>query len=345
MDRNVVVENASVSLCENEMIKIRGRHSVENGMLAFDWTNSGIAFNFRGTGFILSLGGYFADAPAYVKVIVDGISRQRFAVSDGRERIIVEGLPDKRHRIEVLKVTEGASKLLFDRIALLGQNAAFQMPPYRGMRKLEFIGDSITAGYGVLGRSVDPGYSTYQQDGTYSYAYLTAETFGAEGRYICISGKGIVNNCNGDRNDVKAGEYFDRLAYSGGVCADGWMPDSVIINIGTNDAGGPAPKEEFAGAARELIAKVRARYPGAVIIWLYGMMGDYYADVIKETIRTMGAADKKLHFLYVPAIDDTERGANGHPNVRGQLRASKLLVKKLISALEWKPVPALKAEE
>jgi len=205
-------------------------------------------------------------------------------------------------------------------------------------KHIEYIGDSITCGYGVLGRSTDPSYVTFQQDGTYSYAYLTTEAFGAEGRYICISGKGIVCNCNGDREDVKAGEYFERLSYFGDICSDGWQADVVVINIGTNDAGGPASNEEFASAAHELLAKVRARYPGSEIIWMYGMMNNYYANTLRDLLRAEAKSDGKMHFLFVESMigNESETGANGHPNIRAQSRAASKLTKKIASLTGWR---------
>ncbi|MBE6683991.1 MAG: hypothetical protein E7595_07620 [Ruminococcaceae bacterium] len=338
MRNELVYINEPIKLASNEMIRIRGRHTEIDGLLAFDWTNSGFAFNFSGTGFIISLGEYSADAPAYVKIIIDGKQRQRFAVVNGSEKLIIEGLSDSRHRVEVLKVTEGESKLLFDTVTLLGNGASLRNPPFNNPRKIEFIGDSITCGYGVLGLSSDPTYLTYQQDGTYGYAYLTAEKLGAEGRYISISGKGIVCNCNGDRTDIKAGEYYNLVSRTGDVCNDGWQADVVVINIGTNDCGGPAPDDEFSDAAKDLIAKVRARYPEAHIVWMYGMMSQLYVKVLRKTISEVAKQDEKVHFLYVDTIfgNESETGANGHPNVRASIRASTKLAKKIRTVTGWK---------
>lgn len=347
MDRNIVCPNEPVKLVGNEAIRIKGRHTEADGCLAFDWTNSGFSFAFAGTGFILSLGAYSADIPAYVKIVIDGNRRQRFAVVNGSEKLIIEGLSDKRHRVDVLKVTEGDSKLLFDEITLLGNGAAFRNPPFNSPRKIEFIGDSITAGYGVLGTSKDPTYQTFQQDGTYSYAYLTAEKFGADARFICISGKGIVCNCEGNYEDVKAGEYYNRQTRTGGVCNDGWEADVVVINIGTNDCGGPAPDDRFVAAAKDLVAKVRARYPSAQIVWMYGMMTQPYAELLRNTIREISETDEKVHFLFVDTMfgNESETGANGHPNVRASMRASGLLYKKIRSVTGWHNAVKLPDEE
>ena len=346
-EKNMFYVNDAIKLAENEMIRTRGRYSIQDGCLAFDWTNSGFAFAFSGTGFIISLGAYTADIPAYVKIIIDGKQKQRFAVVNGSEKLIIEGLSDKRHRVEVLKITEGEAKVLFDSIMLLGNGAALRNPPFNSPRRIEFIGDSITCGYGVLGTINDPSYETYQQDGTKTYAYLTAEKCGAEARMISISGKGIVCNCDGNREDLKTGEYYNYLTRLGGICEDGWIPDVVVINIGTNDCGGPASDEEFTEAAKDLVAKVRARYNDAQIIWVYGMMSQLYAETLRKAIREISKTDEKVHFIYLETIfgNDAETGANGHPNVRASIRVSNILYKKIRSVTGWKNAVVIPDEE
>ncbi len=343
MDRNIICENKAIMLADNPNIRIRGRHTVENGCLAFDWSNSGFGFAFTGTGFIISLGGYDWPDIAYVKIVVDGVRRQRFAVVNGKEKLIIEGLADKRHRVEVIKVTESDKPVLFESITLSGKDATLNNPPFNSPRRIEFIGDSITAGYGVLADHTETAYNTYQQDSTYSYAYLTAEKCDAESRHICISGKGIVCNCEGNYEDVKTGEYYNRQTRLGGVCNDGWEPHVVVINIGTNDCCGNAKDEEFIPAAKDLLKKVRERYKDAEIIWLYGVMTQRFADTIREIIRELSETDKKLHFLYAESIEgnNPEIGAVGHPNVRASIRVSKLLYKKIRSVTGWRnAIPA-----
>lgn len=339
LDKKPFFINKTEKLTECGMLRIRGRHTVKDDMLAFDWSGSGFAFNFSGTGFILSLGEYISDCPAYVRITVDGGLTQRFAVVNGSEKLIIEGLTDTRHRAEVIKVTEGQSFLKFDTITLLGQNACWQNPPFNSPRRIEFIGDSITCGYGVLANPDSPTYYTYQQDNTYSYAGLTAAKLGADARYIAISGKGIVCNCDGDRTDERGCDYYKYLTRTGKEdCNDGWIPEVVVINLGTNDCGGPAGDEEFKEAAKDLISKVRARYPDAHIIWMYGLMSNLYVDTLRTTIREVKKNDKKVYYIHVETMfgNESETGANGHPNVRASIRASALLVKKIRSITGWK---------
>ena len=52
-------------------------------------------------------------------------------------------------------------------------------------RKLLFIGDSITAGYGVNGEQSDTVFTTKTEDVTKAYPYLTAKEVSADPWYVC----------------------------------------------------------------------------------------------------------------------------------------------------------------
>jgi lysophospholipase L1-like esterase len=318
-------------------LRTYGRYTIKQECLAFDWSNSGFSFNFSGTGFILSLGSYSADQPAYVKVYLDG-SEQRFAISTGTEKIIYENLPDKRHRVTVLRVTEGAAPLLFKELVLFGKDQKFMSPPFDKPRRIEFIGDSVTSGYGVIADPSETTYQTYQQDSTMTYAYFTAKELEADAHYICISGKGIVCDCNGEKEEdiPRFFEYASREKEPWDFSK--WIPGVVVVNAGTNDVAGAIGDREFTEKSVEFLNSIRSKYPEAHIVWVYGMMNDKYVSAIKEAIKELNKTDKKVHFLYVESINQLpgETGANGHPNTRANMRVSKLLVKKIRSVTGWK---------
>ena len=103
----------SFDFCDCRLIKQHGRCGFEDGALAMSWSNSGIEFNFEGTGFIVSFRHYAGETPAYVRVFVDGVS-QRFAIANGEERICYDELAEGRHNVKILRITEGL-KLLPDK--------------------------------------------------------------------------------------------------------------------------------------------------------------------------------------------------------------------------------------
>ena len=154
---------------------------------------------------------------------------------------------------------------------------------------------------------------------------------------LCMQSE-IACNCEGNYEDVKTGEYYNRQTRLSGVCEDGWTPDIVVINIGTNDVCGNAKDDEFITAAHDLLDKVRARYNDAHILWVYGCMTQRFADTIRHIIRERSETDKKLHFLFVDSINGNpaENGAACHPNVRASMRVSNCVYKKIRSITGWR---------
>ncbi|HAN20758.1 MAG TPA: hypothetical protein DCP51_03655 [Clostridiales bacterium] len=334
-----VIGEQALVLCEDDgkYLRTHGRYTIKQGCLAFDWPNSGISFNFSGTGFILSFGSYSAEEPAYVKVYLDGVE-QRFAISTGKEKIIYENLAEKRHRVTIIKVTEGAAPLLFKDLVLLGMDHKLMAPPFDKPRKIEFLGDSITCGYGVIANPSETAYHTFQQDSTMTYAYFTAKELEADAHYECISGKGILCNCLGEK-DNEIPLFFEHASQAKEPWDfSRWIPNIVIINAGTNDAAGAIADQVFTEASVAFLKQIRTKYSDAHIIWVYGMMNDKYVSAIKAAVKELNRTDENVHFLYVESINQMtgETGANGHPNTRANMRVSKLLVKKIKSITNWK---------
>ncbi|MBR2885665.1 MAG: phospho-sugar mutase, partial [Clostridia bacterium] len=108
-----------------------------------------------------------------------------------------------------LKGKEGLEKikLLMKELTIIGADPLLLDPPSPKSRKIEFFGDSITCGYGVLAEESVTVYNTYEQDSTKAYAFLTAQAFDAELRSECISGQGIICNCDG-KVDYEIPKFF-----------------------------------------------------------------------------------------------------------------------------------------
>lgn len=303
----------------------------ENGAVLLPWCDSGFKFRFYGDGVIFHFGTYCADTPAYVRVFADG-KAQRFAISDGKEKIILENLGEAVHEITLLRVTEGNEPLTVTQAALVGNAPAFLPRPDEKALKLAFIGDSITCGYGVMGPASEPGYQTYEQDSSRSYAYLTAEKLNAE---ICLSGasgKGIVSNCNGDRSDLTLRQAFAWATPKGEKWDHSqWTPDLVVVNAGTNDAWGGVSDEEFTETAITFLGEIRAAYPEKPIVWCYGVMDESKKPAVEKAVEAFGKTESSVYYLPVSSMYElkNEVGGGGHPNTVTSARVSDLLAAKI----------------
>ncbi len=304
-----------------------GRHTYVDGCPAFDWPNSGFTFNFRGNGIILSFAEFKTPYTFYVLVKVDNIC-QRFALSTGNEKIIIEGLQNKKHTLEFIKITEGDERIVFKSAEVFGTTPTLLPTAVSEKLKIEFLGDSLTAGYGNLAPATEKLFYTFQQDSTRAYAYVCASLLGADAHYECISGKGVYFNCNGVK-DIEIPTFFTHASRETREPWDftKWTPDVVVINAGTNDYCGKVEDEKFIEAAVDFLKLVRSKYPNALIIWAYGMMQTAAYPAIEKAIELFG--DDNAHFLKLKCMYEyqDEQGGNGHPNEKSHRRVGKLLAK------------------
>ena len=188
--------------------------------------------------------------------------------------------------------------------------------------KIDFYGDSITAGQGNLAESSAEGISVANSDGTQTYAAFTAEALGSESDFI---GYGGIT--------VKAPKYYgtDITMYS----IWHWYstlnrteypvdPDTdfVVINLGTNDAGVTGyGTQQFAQDYLSLLNDMSAAYPRAKFVLCYGMMGTTY--FIEQGIRqTIEEFSGEAYYCRLPS---NLLGAGSHPTVEGHRAAAKTL--------------------
>ena len=322
---------------ENNACLLLGKTYIEeDGSVAMPWSDSGVAFRFSGTGFILHFASISDPAVPYVRVWVDGCA-QRFAISNGTEKVIFENLENGTHTVRVLRIVEGMECLFAEKVTLIGDAPVLLDAPVERPLRLAFIGDSITCGYGVLGNSATPGYVPYEQDSSRSYAYLTADLLNAEVQLSGASGKGIVANCEGDREDMTLRQAFAWKNRQGGRWNHSkWIPDLTVINAGTNDAWGGVGDEEFVEVAKKLLSEVRTAYPDKPILWCYGVMDQTKMGAVKRAVAEFDAEYGNTYYLGVDSMNQVpgEVGGGGHPNLNTSVRVSALLAEKIRSILK-----------
>lgn len=313
-------------------INIYGRHDVIDGELILYHSASGIEFSFEGSSVKILL---HSTGKSYMRVYVDGSKEgERLAVLEGEnEYVVIDGIEAGRHTIRLVKATE-ESEAIWTVKALVADS--FLAPPQKSRLKIEFIGDSITAGYGVLGAKNDV-YSVDNSDSTKSYAYRTAHALDANYSIIGWSGicvKGHIHVPHLNMTQLY-GQVSNRnaSAYEGGFDAD-----VVVLNLGTNDtayllSGEDASYDEkFPEDYRALLTAIRAKNPRAHIICLYGMM--IVNEVISGGIQTAIKALNDDKIVYNPfSFAPNQLGANGHPNDDGQRGYSEGLVNYLKSCI------------
>ena len=218
------------------------------------------------------------------------------------------------------------------------------VPAEKSALTIEFIGDSITCGYGVESKSGSEPFMTSTENFSKSYAYLTAKSLGADYTTCCYSGYGVVSGYSGDgaknANDLLPDRYG--LTSNFKDYGTNWdFPekcDVVVINLGTNDMNyvAQAPEtngSEFAEGYKAFLQTVREKRPNAAIICTIGTMGgDDLYELICRAIDELGDENITSYISTNQTLRDG-MGADGHPSKKTQQNSADALAGKIRSVL------------
>ncbi len=213
----------------------------------------------------------------YFTVYIDGVRRsERYHInSNGIGTLtIAKNLGKGEYNVTVVRQTEYVSgtMIIFNSVSASGSLLAST-----GKRNhtIEFIGDSITAGYGSIADSVSAegvyAGAPMFEDATKTYAYLTANNLGADIVVTAKSGIGLVKNSEGSFTMPEFYKYYPNLDERLEPEYD-TVPDIVVISLGTNDKWQGVSVSEFTNKLVAFAKSVKAKYPEASIILMGGMM-------------------------------------------------------------------------
>jgi hypothetical protein len=156
------------------------------------------------------------------------------------------------HTLELFKVTEDNSRkgnkgtMSFGGFSLSG-GGSFGAAPASATRRLEFIGDSDTAGWCADGSSSGGDNADKYQDGYQTWAMQIARNVSAEFMVEAVSGFGVEPSTPAIQPVMDYTLGFDS---KGGLWNySSWVPDAVVILIGPNDEVPMLDQGQFGGAA------------------------------------------------------------------------------------------------
>lgn len=191
---------------------------------------------------------------------------------------VVDSLPKGVHKAMVQFCTEG---LLYQPQFwgfLLDDGCKLREAPQLPNLKFEFIGNSITCGFGLEGASGKEKFRYATQNQYYTYEAITSRNLNAQCLLVARSGIGVYRNCGGKALGDK-GIMPDVYPYTlFGTRGEKWdfsryTPDVVCINLGTNDTSGPKYYvDSLYNGFMRFYRIVRSHYPKAKIVLLSGTM-------------------------------------------------------------------------
>lgn len=359
------LDEGEIALREIELkeksFKSLGRVHFDDGMIYCALSGTGVEFTFKGTECTVTIKGDDAstnsarfDDHARVAIYLNGERVVDDIIDNAVEAYPVFKSEDPiEATIKIVKLSESAMSTFA--ISGITVNGTAISPTENKEYLIEFVGDSITCGYGVDDEDMNHHFSTRTEDNTKTYAYKTAELLDADYSMVSFSGYGIISGYSDGTNKVTeqtVPQFYDKLGYSWSsngsfVPSDvKWkfkrQPDVVVVNLGTNDNSYcqhiPERCEEYQQEYVNFLKDIRKHNPDATIIGTLGIMGQdlypYVEAAVKQYSEDTG--DRNVYSM----MFDNQSMADGiaadwHPSERTHAKAADKLAEKIKEIMGW----------
>lgn len=305
----------------------------------FAWSGSAVELRFVGTDLAVTLEDPGAN---WMQAEVDGAVRS-FALKPGRHTYeLLSGLPEGEHVVRITRRTEAF--LLPSRfVGFSVPESAWRASP-QPARRLEVIGDSISAGYGVLGKGPECPFDAATESHPHTYGALAARVLGAELHTEAWSGIGLVHDYDGDTTVVMPRYYGLILPTEPDSVWDfsKYRPHAVIVNLGTNDFHPTDPGPLFVERYVAFLEQLRGHHPTARFYVALGSMlqGAQYERAKEHLLHVIAAraavGDTAIGLIeFAPIRPEEGLGCQWHPSAATQARMAETLVARLRADLGW----------
>ncbi|MCC6559280.1 MAG: hypothetical protein IT372_40675 [Polyangiaceae bacterium] len=296
------------------------------------WSGTSLRTRLEGSDLSVRLDGA---AGVFFEILIDGASAGRFETTGGEAAYpLATGLAAGQHDVEIYRRNEG----FFGDVAFLGfepGGAAQLVPsPSPTSYKIEFIGDSITCGYGVEGPDEFCNFSGDTESAYITYAAIAARALHASAHLIAYSGKGVHQNYGGDMTEPMPELYNRTLTNDPSSTWDfsRYVPDAVVVNLGTNDFSAPIDGDAFVADYVSLLGAVRAHYPSAAIFcvtWAHWGAGNQ--GHVTTAISAFG--DPGVHEVELTIEPQEGFGCDYHPSAATHARLGAELAQQIAATL------------
>ena len=334
--------------------RFSGRTVAVGEKVYFNWSGSGFEFEFEGT---FAAAEFLTDdlpnenERTYIGVYVDGCAylQARFPI-DKTSGIytLAENLPYGKHTVKVIRDTE----MWYGKVAvtdILTENPP-EAPRYQPKMKIEFIGDSITCGYGSICSNASPEFLTSEESFAETYASKAAKMLGADISVIAASGSGFYHDYGCSTKNLIPELYLYRDKLLGGVRGEEPQKhdfendpcDVVVIKLGQNDGqycrGADLPEGEFTPetdkqrrleftkAASEFFAAIKRLRKNAPVILIFES-DMLLKNEVKSAAKSVYPDIELLEIM--PKRPYEGVGANGHYSVYTHTRLAGLLCERI----------------
>lgn len=263
---------------DHPFIRYTGRLDDRNPLApVLAWQGCQVEFRIKARQLAFRAKGYWRN---WLEVMVDGChAKVEIREGEAEYAIILPSRsqsPDGSFRVTLFKRTEAYSGE-YTFLGLVADDEAGLLPlePAPGF-KLEFYGDSITAGACNEDLRDDQYDDLVTHNNYLSYGAIAARQLGAGYTNCAVSGMGICESWN----EYRVHDVWDKVRLADKSLTwdfRRWQPDVVVVNLGQNDDGFPSSQgrpfpRDFRERYVDFILKLHAVYPGAKIVHANGGM-------------------------------------------------------------------------
>jgi len=272
----------------------------------------------------------------YAVAFVDGKMGDKFRLNapDGVYKL-ADNLAYGAHTVEIVRVTECNFGLTHFLGFELNAGAKILAWPVEKERRIEFIGDSITCGYGVEAANENEHFSAATENFCLGIAGLAARKLDAEYLVVSRSGIGIMRNYDGPREGGTGGDTMPDIypntfyMIRGAWDFSGFAPDVVCINLGTNDfSTSGCDIDKFVATYIAFAGKILERHPNAKLVILQGPMENSrpLRDALGRVIEALSKqAPGRVSYFAMSAQGAHGYGADWHPSrLQAEIGANEL---------------------
>lgn len=359
------------SLQEITYYKLHGRTDETQYPVPLFYNGSGVEVNVTGTELWIDIEVDFDTYEPWAWVSLNGAFISRQMLLPGTYAVcLFRGMsPEKVKNVRFIRELQAMSEDSACHLLVKGFRSDGEFLPVESRRrKLEFIGDSITSGEGTYGAKEDLDWIPVYMGCSRNYAVMVADALDAEYRLISQGGWGVLCGWDNDpRHNIPScyeqicglatGERNEKLGAMKPYDFQSWVPDAIIVNLGTNDAGSfdqpawtdpvsgqtfkqrknddgtyhPDDLARFKQAVIGFLKMIRRNNPTAHIVWVYGMLGYDLTLAIADAISRYreSTGDGNATFLQLPNTTEETVGSREHAGVKSHERAAKVIAEYL----------------
>ena len=332
--------------CKDPGLEYMGRITQRDTEAVFYWPGSSVTLKFTGSSIKVRLKDEHGQNYFYSVVDDKQIVKIHPDDSVAKDYFLATNLGSGEHKLQLFKLTEATmGRTWFYGFEIKGH--AKILPPTLHARKIEFYGNSITAGYSVDDNNGDSRAPEYFNN-YYTYAAITARHYNASYSNISKSGIGLMVSWF----PIIMPEMYDRENPADSLSIwnfSKYTPGVVVIDLLQNDSwliykhdhpqftarfGNTPPNEEqIVAAYRKFVGTIRERYPYASIVCTLGSM-----DATREGSEWPGYVEKAVASLHDPKVFNyffRYRKSPGHPKRKDQQAMADSLIGFIDSHIKW----------